>query len=152
VACSGSPATTVKIPAAMRAKGYSNTEAVDWALHLQVHWQVKKFNRRGFCHSVSCSLHSSCNGCAVLDGHNKGACVYPVGRCKQHYAAWPSSLAAKDDAQNKPPAPNWPPELAGEQGGLRSGSGTRLVLVLAGPFFYVLWHLKTLLVFINYLP
>jgi hypothetical protein len=42
MACSGNPVTTLKIPAAMRAKGYSDTEAIDRALQMQVHWEVEK--------------------------------------------------------------------------------------------------------------
>ena len=42
VACSGNPATTVKIPAAMRAKGYSDTSAVDRVLKMQVCREVEK--------------------------------------------------------------------------------------------------------------
>jgi hypothetical protein len=42
VACSCNPVTTLKIPAAMRAKGYLDTEAVDRALQMQVRREVKK--------------------------------------------------------------------------------------------------------------
>ena len=42
MAYSGNPVTTLKIPAAMREKGYSDTEAVDRALQKQVHWEVEK--------------------------------------------------------------------------------------------------------------
>ena len=46
VACSDNPATTLKIPA-MRAKGYSDTEAVDKALQVQLRWEVRKL-KKGF--------------------------------------------------------------------------------------------------------
>ncbi len=42
VTCQNNPATTMKISAAMRAKGYSDTEAVDQALQMQVCQVVDK--------------------------------------------------------------------------------------------------------------
>jgi hypothetical protein len=52
VACQNTPAKTVKIPAAMRAKGYSDTddiEAVDQALQRPSHAEIK---RSDFCGSA----------------------------------------------------------------------------------------------------
>jgi hypothetical protein len=45
VACSSNPTRTLKISAAMRAKGYSDTKAVNRALQKQVRWGVKKLIR-----------------------------------------------------------------------------------------------------------
>ena len=54
VACSGNPVTTVKISAAMRAKGSSDTEAVDQALQMQVCWEVEKL--KGSCSLCSAAM------------------------------------------------------------------------------------------------
>ena len=61
VACSGNPATTVKIPVAMRAKGYSDTEVVDQALQMQVHREVKKLKGR-----VSAAAPAALSAAAVM--------------------------------------------------------------------------------------
>ncbi len=42
VACEQNPATRVKIPKAMRIKGYSPSKATDRALQMQVHCEEEK--------------------------------------------------------------------------------------------------------------
>ena len=61
VACVGNPATILKIPADMRAKGYSDTEAVDQALQMPVHREVEKLKGE-----VSAAVPAALSAAAVM--------------------------------------------------------------------------------------
>jgi hypothetical protein len=63
MACSGNPSTAMKIlpAAAMRAKGYSDTKAIDQALQMQVRWEVEKLKG-----GVSAAAPAALSAAAVI--------------------------------------------------------------------------------------
>ncbi len=107
VACSSNPERTLKIPAAMRAKRYVDTKAIDQALQMQVSWEVEKLNGA----SATLSAAAAMVALTLTDRTRALAFILP----EDVNSTWPlDSLATEKDAQEEPPAPNQAPEWAQE--------------------------------------
>ncbi len=99
VACEPNTATRVKIPNAMKIRGYSQSEAADRALQMQVRREAEKIKGEAIpgrvCAAVPINHSKRGEGSTYGDNSCSGGWPHLAGSWGGH-----SSIAAQEDAKN----------------------------------------------------